>query len=109
MAGERLQHDLRRMEKDYLEQNLREYELTKHISLAQIDPEALLRLRETGQCFVNLSEHLLDADHPGHYLRRIKNVSLSIPCVVGPYTGVNCKLSLTSAKIRTSSSASFVP
>lgn len=103
MAGERLQHDLRRMERSYLEQNTREYELTKHISLSTIDPEALLRLRETGQCFVNLTENLFDADHPGHYLRRIKNVSLSIPCVVGPYSGVNCKLSLVRSAIRINS------
>ena len=39
-------------------------------------------------------------DYPGHYMRRIKSVSLSIPCVVGPYTSVSCKLSLISNKYR---------
>ncbi len=33
LAGERLHHDLKRMEVAYLEQNRREYEITKHVSL----------------------------------------------------------------------------
>ena len=65
LAGERLQHDLRRMEKVYLDQNTREYEITKHISLAQVDPTALILLRQNGECFVSLPEHVFDADHHG--------------------------------------------
>jgi hypothetical protein len=34
------------------------------------------------------------------YMRRIKNVSLSIPCVTGPYTGVHCRLTLLSSETR---------
>ena len=102
MAGDRLQHDLRRMEKIYLEKNTREHELTKHVSLAQVDPVALLLLRQSGECFVSLPEYLFDADHPGHYLRRIKNVSLSVPSVVGPYASINCRLSLIHSEIRVS-------
>ena len=102
MAGERLQHDLRRMEKSFLDLNSREIEITKNISLAQVDPMALLLLRESGQCFMSLPEHLFDMDHPGHYLRRIKSVSLSIPSVVGPYTSVNCRLSLVRSEVRVS-------
>ena len=33
MAGERLSVALRHMEKAYLDENVREYELTKHVSL----------------------------------------------------------------------------
>ena len=39
---------------------------------------------------------------PGHYMRRIKTVSLTVPCVVGPYTGVNCTLTLLRSKTRIS-------
>jgi hypothetical protein len=39
-------------------------------------------------------------DYPGHYFRRLKAVSVSIPCVVGPYTSINCTLSLTNHGIR---------
>jgi Tc toxin complex TcA C-terminal TcB-binding domain/Neuraminidase-like domain/Salmonella virulence plasmid 28.1kDa A protein len=100
LAGERLSHDLKRMEADYLDLNRREYELTKQISLLLIDPAALVRLKETGECFVELPEELFDLDFPGHYLRRIKSMSLTIPCVTGPYTGVNCTLSLLRSSVR---------
>jgi hypothetical protein len=36
-------------------------------------------------------------------MRRLKNVRLSIPCVVGPYTSVNCTLTLLRSKTRISS------
>ncbi|MDC0742546.1 Tc toxin subunit A-related protein [Polyangium mundeleinium] len=100
LAGERLQLALRRMEAAYLEQNKREYEITKHVSLAEVDPQALLKLRETGQCEVELPEVLFDQDWPGHYLRRIKSVSMTVPVVNGPYAGVNCKLTLLKSSVR---------
>ncbi len=95
LAGERLSNDLRRMEAAWYEQNTRRLELTKHVSLAQVDPLALVRLKTTGACDVTLPEWLFDLDHPGHYQRRIKTVSLTVPCIVGPYTSVNATLSLT--------------
>jgi len=100
MAGEKLQHDLRRLEAAYLEQNRREFELTKHVSLALLDPLALIKLRETGRCFLRLPEESFDLDYPGHYFRRIKSVSLSLPCVVGPYTTISCTLRLLKNSIR---------
>jgi hypothetical protein len=48
-----------------------------------------------------MPELLFDMDFPGHYLRRIKTVSLSIPCVTGPYTGVHCTLTLLRNQLRT--------
>lgn len=98
-AGERLWHDLKRMELAYLEHSGREYELTKHISLRQLDPLALIRLKETGTCDISLPEALFDLDCPA-YLRRIKTISLSIPCVTGPYTSVNCRLTLLKSRVR---------
>src|SRR5262249_2002734 len=100
LSGEKLQFDLRRLESAYLEQNRREYELTKNISLALIDPFALVKLRETGRCFINLPEYIFDLDFPGHYFRRIKSVSLTLPCVVGPYTTISCTLRLLKNSIR---------
>jgi hypothetical protein len=43
-------------------------------------------------------------DYPGHYLRRIKTLSLTMPCVTGPYTSVNCTLTLLQSRIRWDSS-----
>src|SRR5690606_13784834 len=37
---------------------------------------------------------------PGHYCRRIKTVSVSMPSVVGPYTGVGCTLRLLEHRYR---------
>ncbi len=100
LSGEKLQYDLRRLETAYLEQNRREFELTKHVSLALLDPLALVRLKETGRCFFNLPEESFDLDYPGHYFRRIKSVSLTLPCVVGPYTTISCTLRLLKNSIR---------
>ncbi|KAF7179585.1 hypothetical protein CNMCM7691_008633 [Aspergillus felis] len=49
-----------------------------------------------------LDETLFDRDFPGHYCRRISSVALSIPCIVGPYTSINCTLTLTKHKYRIS-------
>lgn len=79
LAGERLQHDLRRMEAAYLEQNRRELEIIKHISIAQFDPLAFVTLKETGKCAIILPEALFDMDFPGHYFRRIKSMGPGHP------------------------------
>lgn len=102
LAGERLALDLKRMEAAYLDQNKREYELVKHISLRQLDPIALLTLKATASCEITLPEWLFDLDNPGHYMRRIKNISLSIPAVTGSYTNINCNLSLQKSTVRRS-------
>jgi hypothetical protein len=106
LAGDNLFHDLKRMEIAYLDQNKREYEITKHISLLQIDPTALITLRHTGTCELTIPESIFDLDFAGHYLRRIKMVSLTIPCVTGPYSGVPCTLTLLKSQIRISNSSS---
>jgi hypothetical protein len=61
-----------------------------------------LQLKSTGKCEFELPEVLFDMDYPGHYKRRIKSVSVSIPCIVGPYTGLNATLRLLQNKFRNS-------
>ncbi|WP_424985131.1 neuraminidase-like domain-containing protein [Microbulbifer sp. S227A] len=100
MAGERLQLDLRRMETAYREQNRREFELIRHCALSQIDPAALIQLRQTGRCEFEVPEAFFNLDHPSHYLRRIKSVGVTVPCVTGPYSGVNATLTLLQNRIR---------
>lgn len=102
-AGERLQLDLRRLEAAYLDRNRREFECTKHVSLALLDPQALLTLKDEGACVVSLPEELFDLDYPGHYFRRLKSVSISIPCVAGPHTTVSCTLRLLRNMVRVAS------
>jgi Tc toxin complex TcA C-terminal TcB-binding domain/Neuraminidase-like domain len=102
LAAEGLLFDLRRMEASYLDANARELELTKHVSLALTQPASLVALRETGSATIDMPEELFDRDHPGHYFRRIRSVAVTIPCVTGPYTGVNATLTLVSSYYRSS-------
>jgi hypothetical protein len=100
MAGEKLSAALRHMEKAYLDENVREYELTKQFSLRLHFPIEFLRLRATGRCEIDIPEWMFDLDFPSHYMRRIKNVTLTIPCVTGPFTGVHCRMTLLSTMTR---------
>jgi hypothetical protein len=104
IAGEKLQLALRQMEKAFLEENKRELELKKNVSLAIINPLALQQLRQTGKCTIAVPEELFDMDFQGHYFRRIKTVSMSIPCIAGPLTTISCSLRLLKNSIRTNTS-----
>jgi hypothetical protein len=106
LAGERLHHDLKRMEIAYLEHNRRELELTRHVSLRLLNPTALAELRAFGRCIFHLPEELFDLDSPGHYFRRIRQVSVSIPSVAGPYVPVRATLRLVASEIRVRDSGS---
>lgn len=99
-AGEKLHFAIKQMENSFLDDNRRGFELTKHISLVRLNPYALLELKETGSCEVDFPEELFDLDFPGHYFRRIKSVSITIPCIAGPYTTINCTLRLLKNSIR---------
>jgi Tc toxin complex TcA C-terminal TcB-binding domain/Neuraminidase-like domain/Salmonella virulence plasmid 28.1kDa A protein len=105
LSGERLYIGLKQLEAAYQEKRGYDYEVTKHVSLRQINPIALLQLRETGKCEFALPEVLFDMDYPGHYMRRIKSVAITVPCVVGPYTSLNANLRLLEHKFRISAIA----
>lgn len=100
LAAENLIADLRRMDSAYLQRNVRERELTEHLSLARLDPTALTELRMSGRCLIQVPEAVFDLHHPGHYFRRIKVLSITVPCVAGPYSSVPLKLTQTSNRIR---------
>jgi hypothetical protein len=100
LCGERLDSSLKHMEKAYYEENRREYEITKHISTRLSFPKAFLQLQTTGYCEIDIPEWMFDMDYPGQYMRRIKNVTMTLPCVAGPYTGIHCRLTLLSSSTR---------
>ena len=56
LSGEALYLDLKRLEMAYHDNNKRELELTKHVSLRQLNPVALLSLKATGTCQVEIPE-----------------------------------------------------
>jgi len=100
LSGDKLQFDLRRLENAYMGENRREYEIIKHVSIMMLDPLAIIKLRTTGSCEFEIPEVLYDMDHPGQYFRRLKSVSVSLPCIAGPFTSVSAKLSLLNNRYR---------
>src|SRR5690606_26081597 len=60
-------------------------------------------------CNFTLDQIWFDLDYPGHYLRKIKSVSISIPCVAGPYTTIAADLSLTHQVIYKADNLPIVP
>jgi hypothetical protein len=100
LAGQKLQLDLRRVDAAFLNEPRPEFEITKHISVALTNPRAIMELRQHGSCEFECSEILFDFDFLGHYDRRIRSLSASIPCLAGPYTSVNFKLTLLRNSIR---------
>lgn len=99
-SGERLSLGLQRMERRYLETNDRAQELNQSFSLAQIDPEALVKLKESGTCEFAIPELYFDLFYPGEFRRRMRGVRLTVPCITGPYTNVGAKLTLIRSSIR---------
>ncbi len=100
LAGDELFADLRRMEAAFMQRNTRPFEITKTVSLAALDPVALVRLRTTGECFVTMPEAIFDADHPDHIQRVIRSVSFTVPSVSSAFDSVPMKVKLVNGFIR---------
>lgn len=99
-AGNALLSDLIRMENRFLEQTAPLLHVNQPFSLAQIAPEALVKLQKDGWCRFTVPELWFDLFYPGHYNRKIRMVKLSIPCVTGPFVSVGATLTLLGGKIR---------
>jgi hypothetical protein len=101
LAGEQILADLQHMERRFIETNYRRLEITQSFSLTQINPAALIQLKEQGECTFTISEIFFDLFYPGHYQRLLKAVRLTIPCITGPYTNISATLRLTGSEVRT--------
>ncbi|HEY3608789.1 MAG TPA: hemopexin repeat-containing protein [Pseudonocardiaceae bacterium] len=91
LAADALALDLDRLGQAYVTGDRRTLEITKRVSLLQLDPMALLTLRNEGRCEFALTEELFDRDFPGHFRRQIRTVSVSFGTQGGP-VGVNATL-----------------
>jgi receptor-binding and translocation channel-forming TcA subunit of Tc toxin len=76
LAGEQLYLGLKNLEAAYLAKRGHDFEITKNISLRQVNPLELLTLRETGSCTFDLPELLFDMDFPGHYSKSLNNLKI---------------------------------
>lgn len=91
LAADALAMDLDRLGQEFVTGDRRGLEITKKVSLAQLDPMALLALKTDGRCDFALTEELFDRDFPGHYQRQIRTLSVSFETHDGP-VGVNATL-----------------
>ncbi|NWC93913.1 MULTISPECIES: neuraminidase-like domain-containing protein [unclassified Pseudomonas] len=106
-AGEALKQNLLAMSSAYLTHNERLLEISKTVSLRQLHdkdplatadkPWATLKddLVNNGSLRFELTLKLFNDDYPGHYLRRLKSVSVSLPATLGPYEDVKAVLTQT--------------
>ncbi|ECF6027430.1 hypothetical protein IRX42_004338 [Salmonella enterica] len=98
LAGETLELNLQQMESAWLSRNQRRLELTKTVSLKTLlGDSGFANLITAGVVNFSLDEKLFDNDYPGHYLRQIKFVTLSLPTLLGPWQDVRATLTQTSS------------
>jgi hypothetical protein len=83
LAGDSLGLDVDRMEQAFIESNRRRLEISRNISLLELDPLALLQLKTRGECEFRLPESFFDYDYQGHYCRQIKTISLTFDMADG--------------------------
>lgn len=113
-AGESLKLQLLKMEAAYLGRHERRLEISKTVSLRQLpdkDASSALnqswdtlkaRLIEDGSVEFELTQSLFDNDFPGHILRRIKRVSISLPVILGPYEDIRATLTQSYSAVQMS-------
>lgn len=100
-AGEALKLNLLRMDAAYLARNERKLEIVKTVSVKQLPVDeqtlnkgwdAVVKRLAEGIAEFEITQAILDADYPDHYLRRIKRISVSLPVTVGPYQDIRATL-----------------
>ncbi|SCW87288.1 MULTISPECIES: neuraminidase-like domain-containing protein [unclassified Pseudomonas] len=103
-AGETLTLGLLRMESAFIHRYERRLTIRKMVSLRDyFAPEAwadkLQALQDTGKLDFSLDSRFYDSDYPGHYLRQIRRVSVTLPALLGPYETVSMTLTQISSKL----------
>jgi hypothetical protein len=93
LAAEQLLNDLNKMDQFRLKSASRKKEIEKTISLASVAPLAFQKFRETGVFDFETMSQWFDRDFPGHYMRLIRDVNVSVLALIPPYEGVHATLS----------------
>ena len=104
LAGEKLLADLHAMEVAYLENDKHEIEITRPVSLWELEnrefeglaPESPLDdIHKKGYCTFTIPEQLFSSDFENMYFRRIRDVRLEVVCPNYKGPCLNAQLSLT--------------
>jgi hypothetical protein len=88
----RLLQDITRLDQFAFETNRRKLQLAETFSLARLFPLEFQQFRESGRLPFATPMSLFDRGFPGHYLRLIKRVSVSIIALIPPVRGVRATL-----------------
>lgn len=91
----RLLQDLTELDQHAFQTDERKHQLTKTISLAHTFPAEFQRLRKEGKMDFATSLAQFDRDFPGHYLRQLRRVRVSVIGLLPPSEGI--KATLTSS------------
>jgi hypothetical protein len=93
----RLLRDIQQLDQFAFETRQRKLELSQVFSLARLAPIEFARFRQTGVLTFATPMELFDRAFPGHYLRQIRRVRLSVIALVPPAAGI--RATLTSSRI----------
>jgi hypothetical protein len=96
-SATRLLMDITKLEDYATGSEVRKLQITKDFSLAAYFPMEFQQFKETGQMVFDTLPDYFDRDYPGHYLRLIKQVSVTIIALAPPTQGI--KATLTSSGV----------
>ncbi|MBC8947237.1 neuraminidase-like domain-containing protein [Xenorhabdus indica] len=100
LAGETLQLNLQQMEVAWLSRNTRNLNITRTVPLREkLGKDVWQKSLLSGSFIFKLTEQDFDLDYPGHYLRQIANVSVTLPAIIGPYQNIRATLTQTSSSL----------
>jgi hypothetical protein len=91
-GAERLSEDLSRLDEYAFSTDRRRLNISQTFSLAQLMPVEFLQFRRTGILAFATPMSLFDADFPGHYLRLIRQVRVSLVALIPPTRGIRATL-----------------
>ncbi|SPB18558.1 hypothetical protein NOV72_05758 [Caballeronia novacaledonica] len=89
----RLLQDIYRLDQYAFDTNKLKLQLSKTVSLALNAPTEFQRFRETGVMTFATPMLMFDRDFPGHYVRLIRRVRVSVVALIPPIDGIHATLS----------------
>ncbi|MEQ1619803.1 MAG: neuraminidase-like domain-containing protein [Methylococcales bacterium] len=89
----RLLRDIYELDQYAFTTNQRKLQLIETISLAQLDPIAFQRFRQTGTLIFETPMEIFDRKFPGHYVRLIRRVRTSVIALTPANLGIRATLS----------------
>ena len=92
LGAERLLTDLTQLDEWKTTTDRRRLQISKTISLAKLAPLDFQQFRQTGHLQFRTLMEWFDQDFPGHYMRLIKSVKISIAALVPPLEGIHAML-----------------